>query len=73
LNKYRQRHKDWIGNAAKKKPDTTFGEISDDDDDDDDDEVSEAADDIYAEATKHRAGVIAKDKAARARKKKSRG
>lgn len=66
MNRFRQRHPDYEKSAAKKAP-TTFGELSDDD------EVSEAAEDIFSEAAKHRAGVIQKDLAAKARRKKTRG
>ena len=65
MNKWRMKHADWSGKAVKKAP-TTFGELSDDD------EVSDAAEDVYSEATKHREGVIAKDKAAKARRKGAR-
>lgn len=64
MNRYRNRHPDWVGSAAKKKPDTTFGELTDDSDD------AKAAEDVYSVAEGHRATVIAKDKAAAARKKK---
>jgi hypothetical protein len=61
MNRWRTR----IGNAADvKKPSTTYGELTDDA------EMRDAAAGVYAEAAKHRAGVIAKDLAAKARKKK---
>jgi hypothetical protein len=68
MHRWREKHPDHPDyvKPAKKARDTTFGEL-------DDAEVSDAAEDIYAEAAKHRAGVIARDKAAKARRKKSRG
>jgi hypothetical protein len=65
MNRYRQRHPDF-GKVAKKAP-TTYGEMNDDT------EVSEAADDIYTVAASHRDTVKAKDAAAKARRKKTRG
>jgi hypothetical protein len=59
MNKWRMKHADWSGKAAKVVPDGT--------------EVSEAAEDIYSVAAGHRDTVIAKDKAAKARRKKGRG
>jgi hypothetical protein len=41
--------------------------------DDTDKELTSAADDIYAEALKHRANVIKRDLAAKARRSKNRG
>jgi hypothetical protein len=41
--------------------------------DDTDRELSRDADNIYAEASKHRAGVIQKDLAAKSRRRKPRG
>jgi hypothetical protein len=66
MNRYRQRHPDF-GKAVKKAPDSTFGELTDDA------EVSDAAESVYTEAEKHREGVKARDAAAKARKKKTRG
>jgi len=66
MNRWRQKHPDFgkanYGKTAKK--DSTYGELSDDKD------VSEAADGIYDVAAQHRDGVIARDKAAAARRKK---
>jgi hypothetical protein len=64
MNRYRQKHPDHVKAVAK--PALDVG-------DDTDTELTSAADDIYAEAAKHRETVIAKDKAAKARKKKGRG
>lgn len=61
MNRYRTRHPDH-GKAAKKSPPA-------DDSGSHDAELSEAAGSVYSEAEKHRAGVIKKDLAARARKK----
>ncbi len=56
-------HPDYV----KKAPDSTYGELTDDA------EAAAAADDIYSVAAGHRETVIAKDKAAKARRKKGRG
>ena len=65
MHKWRQKYEDHA-KPAKKVRGSTFGEL-------DDTEVGEAADDVYTEALKHRAGVIARDKAAKARRSKARG
>jgi hypothetical protein len=65
MNRYRMRQ-------LRNRPDRG-GPIADQDPDDGGSVNSElygAADDVYAEASKHRAGVIQKDLAAKARKKK---
>ena len=62
MNKWRMRQAD--RKAVKKAPDSTYGELTDDA------EVSETAADIYAVAAGHRDGVIKRDAAAKARKKK---
>jgi|HubBroStandDraft_1064217.scaffolds.fasta_scaffold05232_5 hypothetical protein len=64
MNRYRQRHPDHAKSAAKSRPDDDSGS--------NDAELSNAADDVYAEAAKHRETVIAKDKAAKARRKGAR-
>jgi hypothetical protein len=61
MNRYRQRHPDHKA-AAKSRPDDDSGSH--------DAELTEAAGSVYSEAEKHRVGVIARDKAAQARKKK---
>jgi hypothetical protein len=61
MNRYRQRHSDHAKTAAKS---TDSGST--------DAELTSSADDIYTEAAKHRDTVIAKDKAAKARKKGAR-
>lgn len=63
MNRYRQKHPD----HGKAPPDSTFGELTDNPA-----AVAGAGEDIYSEAEKHRAGVIAKDKAAKARRKAGR-
>jgi hypothetical protein len=65
MNRWRQRHPSHPSYVKPAKKDNTYGELTDDS------EVSEAAGSVYSEAVKHRAGVIARDKAAKARKKKS--
>lgn len=66
MHKWREKHPDFphYGKAVKKARKSTFGELSDGPEDVD------AAADIYSVAEGHRATVIAKDKAAAARKKK---
>jgi hypothetical protein len=64
MNRYRQRHPD-LGKAVKKAPPV-------DDSGSHDAELSEAAETVYDTAAQHRAGVIAKDKAAKARRKGTR-
>jgi len=66
MHKWREKHPDYPNYSKKsvKKRDTTFGELSDGPED------ADAAADIYSVAEGHRATVIAKDKAAAARKKK---
>ena len=60
MNRYRQRHPDYKTAAKSNDSGST------------DAELTSSADDIYSEAAKHRATVIAKDKAAKARKSKGR-
>jgi hypothetical protein len=62
VNKWRTKHPDF-GKPVKKTP-------PDDDSGSHDAELTEAAGSVYSEAEKHREGVIARDKAAQARKKK---
>jgi hypothetical protein len=61
MNRYRMRH-DHAKAAQKSRPDDDSGSH--------DAELTEAAGSVYSEAEKHREGVIARDKAAQARKKK---
>lgn len=64
MNKWRQRHPDHKAAAKSRPDDSTFGELTDDA------EVSQAAEGIYDTAAQHRDTVIAKDKAAKARRRR---
>jgi hypothetical protein len=64
MNRYRMRH-DHAKAAQKSRPDDDSGSH--------DAELSEAAESVYDTAAQHRSRVIAKDKAAKARRTKNRG
>jgi hypothetical protein len=64
MNKWRQRHPDYGKPAAKSRPDDDSGSV--------DAELTDTADSVYSEALKHRETVIARDKAAKARKRSAR-
>jgi hypothetical protein len=64
MNRYRQRHPDHA--KAAKASGSTYGELTDGS------ELTAVASSVFAEAEEHRARVIAKDKAAKARRKGAR-